>query len=114
MLFIFSSAPLATSEGSEGVDALLSASAFDWPIDVLFLDDAVFSLLPQKEQGYGGRNYRKTYLALADLGVEHCYAEQTSMRIAGIDSQSLAIDFEELDHAGVQRLIANASVVYRF
>lgn len=50
LAFIFTQPPHTSSAGREGLDALLAASAFSEDIQVFFVGDGVFQLLPNQNR----------------------------------------------------------------
>ncbi|MEZ5596752.1 MAG: DsrE family protein [Pseudomonadales bacterium] len=98
---------------AEALDAALVAAAFDQRVAVLFLEDAVFALLPdQHGETLGVRSPGKIVQALADYEIDRVYVCSTSLANRRIRPDSLVISAEPLDTVAQGRLIANHGMVW--
>ena len=74
LAFVFTQPPHTTSSGREGLDALLAASAFSEDIQVFFVGDGVFQLLPdQKPAEILCRDYVATFGVMSLYDIEVCW-----------------------------------------
>ena len=112
-LFIFAKAPLNDSVAREGIEALLACAAFDMQPAVLFTDEGVLQLLPQRE-ATGTKNLNKMLQALELYGVEAIYVCANSLTRFGLTASNINISghvIELHEHPGI---IQNAAWVASF
>ena len=115
LLYTFTKAPYSNASGQEGLDAVLIGSAFEQELSLLFLHDGVFQLLDgQNTDGSGLKQFSKTFGALYDLGVEHFYVHDQSMRARGLSTDQLMVGITELNSAQVAELLAQQFRVFTF
>lgn len=91
-MFVNRRAPHGTLYALESLEAVLTASAFDQDVSLVFLDDGVYQLKAgQDTAGIGMKNFSKTYGALDDHGVEKIFVEKESLLARGLVADDLVI-----------------------
>lgn len=114
-LLIFRHPPYGNSMAREALDVALASSAFVNRLDVLFLDDGTWQLLPgHAPESAGLADFSKALQALPVYGVEGLHMHLPSLAKRGIDPGSIALDCQGIDDDGVSRLIESHDVVLNF
>ncbi len=85
LLMIFSRAPSSTLT-RDILDASLAAAAFELPTTLLFIDDGVYSLLPDQQPSSqcAGTPLSDTLGALAIYGIDHVFVSQEALQKRGM------------------------------
>lgn len=85
LAFVFTQAPHTSSAGREGLDALLATSAVSEDIQVFFVGDGVFQLLPNQKPGVIlSRDYISTFSVMALYEIEQIYLCAESLQERGL------------------------------
>lgn len=114
-LYVFTEAPFASASGQEGLDAVLIGTSFEQHVDVLFIYDGVFLLKAGQQPSIPGlKNVTKSFTALADFGVEHCFVLTQSLLGRGLSVDDLSLKVEEVDALQVRDLMASYDRVLTF
>ncbi|NAZ96922.1 sulfurtransferase complex subunit TusC [Vibrio toranzoniae] len=93
LAFIFNSFPHSTAAGREGLDALLSASAYSEDISVFFVGDGVTQLLKaQQPDEVLSRDYISAFKLMDLYDIEQVYVCQRSLCQFGLSTDNLLID----------------------
>lgn len=114
--FVFTSIPHGNASGREGLDALLATSALTEDIDVFFLSDGVFQLLPnQQPQEILARNYISTFKILPLYDIENIYLCADSLKERGISEQNeWVVDANIINATQIRDKISACDVVLKF
>ncbi|MGP1923845.1 MAG: sulfurtransferase complex subunit TusC [Arsenophonus sp. NEOnobi-MAG3] len=87
--FIFMKIPHGTSNGREGLDALLATSVLTENIGVFFISDGVCQLLPkQNPDKLLTRDYISTYKLLSLYDINTCYICQEDLEARGFSADT--------------------------
>ncbi|TBL74708.1 sulfurtransferase complex subunit TusC [Obesumbacterium proteus] len=116
LAFIFTQPPHTSSAGREGLDALLAASAFSEDIQVFFIGDGVFQLLPnQKPAEILCRDYVSTFGVMPLYDIEDVYICSESLHERGLhDNEQWIIDVQLRTAAQIRQNLEQRDVVLTF
>ncbi len=115
ILYVFTTAPYSTSNGQEGLDAVLVGAAFEQDISVLFVHDGVFQIKTDQDvSGSEIKQFTKTFQALGDFDVENLYAFDTSLVARGLSAEQLSCTVKVIDSKAVAQLIKQQHKVFTF
>lgn len=97
----------------EMLDIILTVAAFDQPVSLLLLDDAVFHLKQgQQPAGVGMRDTAAMFKVLELYDVKAVYIEAESLHERGLAVQDLFLPVRPVGRAGIAALIATFDVVF--
>jgi tRNA 2-thiouridine synthesizing protein C len=112
ILFLLRHAPYDGAAAWEALDAMLVAGVFDQSVSVLFLDDAVWQLVPNQDASrIQRRNQAKALTALPDYGVDQLYASADALKLRGLSADTLAVPVQPLTAKEASDLISQQDVV---
>ena len=116
LAFVFTQPPHTTSSGREGLDALLAASAFSEDIQVFFVGDGVFQLLPdQKPAEILRRDYVATFGVMSLYDIEEVFICSESLEERGVLAfESWIIDVQVRTAAQIRQNLEQRDVVLTF
>lgn len=102
--FVFKHAPHGTSNGREGLDALLATAALSDAIGVFFVGDGVLHLITEQQPGaIYARDYIATLKLLALYDIDTVYACQKSLHERGINqNEAFNIQVKQLAEQELQ------------
>lgn len=107
--------PYGSIYAQEGLEAVLMATAFEQPVIVVLVDDAVYQLLRgQRPEGIGMKDFTKVHKALEMYGVESVAVEAESLARRGLTRADMLVDVEVLDGSAIATLMHGADVVFTF
>lgn len=108
LLIICRQSPWSGIQAREILDIALTGGAFDLPLALLFLDDAVLQLLPEQQPSLlQQKDLTANLQALPLFGVELLYAARRSLIERGLDEHSLGLPVQVLDDHELQQLIGH-------
>ena len=111
-LLVSRSAPYSSAQAREALDIALAGAAFNQTVDILFMDDGVFQLLPDQDpMGINQKNLAKTLPMLKLYDVANIYVEEQSLAVRGLLGENLVLDCTVIDSRAAGRLIAAADRV---
>ncbi|MDA0150509.1 sulfurtransferase complex subunit TusC [Vibrio sp. LaRot3] len=115
LTYLFRTAPHGVSNGREGIDALLAASAYCEDITVIFFGDGVYQLLQgQQPQGILSKDYAPM-LKLFDLyDIEQVFVCEQSLAERGLSQADLVIDAERASLDSLKQKLAKAGKLLSF
>ncbi len=91
--FVFRSHPHSTSQGREGVDAILATSAFSEDIRIFFIGDGVTQLqCGQDPSAIHSRHYSPAFKLFELYDIEQIYVCQRSLQEQGLTLSQLILD----------------------
>lgn len=115
MLILFKSSPYSSAKAREGIDMLLVASAFNYSINVLFIDDGVFLLTPDQSPNAIYQKSHSSILEVLDLyDVHNLYVHQASVEKRAIDALKLGDNVRLANTLEIKRFIQNAQFIECF
>lgn len=98
VLLLLNDGPGAGLVARERLDIALMALALEETVSVVFVDDGVYQLLPQMDDG-AGKSLLKTIRSLPLYDIDGIYVERESLldhRLGGVDPIARVIDRESL------------------
>lgn len=114
IVFVFTNAPHAGIRAQEGLDALLMGSAFT-ECAVVFLDEAVYQLLPgQAPEPVGHKNFTLGLGALDDYGVSEILCSQQALKRAGLVANDLSVPVTTASAEAIRSLLSGCDRVLTF
>ncbi len=112
ILLIFRNPPFADSSNRDSLDIALACSAFDIPVSLLFLNDAVLQLKSnQQSELLEQKNLLKTFKALAMYEIKNFYVLGSDLQRYQLDPKQLVISCETLKQTEVAILIRKFTTV---
>lgn len=113
LLFISRSPPYGADRARSLLDMALAASVYEQDIELLFLGDGVYQLLPSQD---GGRINVKTLgnamEALELYGIEKPLVEAAALEERNLRAEDLVIPAKALNADGIRELIGQSDVVF--
>lgn len=109
LLFQVHHPPYGSSIGQEAVEAVLAASVFEPPLDVVFRDAGVLQLL--SGQRSEARNAGANWEALPMFGVDNVHVLQRSLDALQLSSKDLLLPASILDDQAYRVLLHSADQV---
>jgi len=115
ILLICRRAPYGNELARAALDVALAGGAFEQDIDVLFMDDAVWQLLPDQDAAkIGRRNIHRTLRSMPLYGIETFYVEDASLRARRLKPSRLEGNLELLDAAALPAFVESHDHVLSF
>lgn len=112
VLFILHSAPYGSSTARETLDAALAAAAFEQNVQLLFIGDGVWHLLPnQQADALASKDTGKMLQALGYYDISDVYVDSVSLEERQLTGESLAITAKVLDKNTLQEIVRKADCV---
>lgn len=109
LLLVFRHPPYGRGITRGGYDVALAAAAFEQPVSLLFMDDAVWQLLPKQSAGrIEAKSIESTLASLSLYDIEALYVEAHSLAARGLSPDELVAGVTPLD-AGQMRELIQAS-----
>lgn len=106
LLLVFRRGPYGKGLTRAGYDVALAAAAFEQPVSLLFMDDAVWQLLPGQSAGrIEAKSIESTLASLSLYDIESLYVEAHSLAARGLSPDELVEGVTPLDAAQVRKLI---------
>lgn len=113
--FVFRSHPHSTSQGREGLDALLAASAYCEGIQVFFIGEGVTQLLANQDPHVvHSRNYAAAYKLMDLYDIEDVFLCETSLQEQGLGEQNLVVDALPLSKSEIARKLHACDKILTF
>lgn len=107
ILVIIHSTPYGNSRAKEAIDYILTCSAYDQNIGVLFLGDGRYCLTPNQSSGsIAQKNISKQLSAFELYGIEHIYCENIDF--------TPSIECQPCDSATIKNLLNNSRYLVNF
>lgn len=98
LLLVFRRGPYGRGLTRGGYDVALAAAAFEQPVSVLFMDDAVWQLLPGQSPGrIDAKSIESTLASLPLYDIETLYVEASSLEQRGLKPDELVDGVTPLD-----------------
>lgn len=115
LLFLIRRAPYGAAFGREALDAILAASAFEVPTDVVFDGDGIWQLLKDQDGGaIGEKDTGANWEALPMFDVESLHVHRSTLETRGLTPEDLTLPVTVIDDADLRALIAGADQVLGF
>jgi len=111
-LFVLQNSPYRGNDAQESLDRILITAAFDQPVSLLLLDEAVFHIKQgQRVNEAGGKNISAIYRSLELYDIEAIYVEQESLTQVGLVLEDLVFPVQVLSSSDIAALIQQFDVV---
>ena len=115
LLFVFSKPPHSTLASKEGIDAVLTASAFGQDVSLLLLGDGVFQALKDQDPTkLPAKNTAATFAALEMYGVENIYAHSAALRERNLTEDSFCVQLTALNNTQIGELFNTQHQILSF
>ena len=117
LAFLFRTAPHGNAISREGLDALLSATAFcdEEEIGVFFIDDGVLNLLDgQNPELLLQKDFIRTFKLLDLYDIEQRFVCATSLDQYHLQTEQLIISAEKIDRTSLINKLRQAEKVFTF
>ena len=107
-LFVLRSAAYSGVIGQENLDLVLTASAFEQKVSLLFLDDGIFQILRGQQPSLVVSKVVSTlFLALGVYDVDEIYVEVESLRERGVTGSDLVLPVSLLTREDVKTFLCD-------
>jgi tRNA 2-thiouridine synthesizing protein C len=108
-------APYGSVYTSEGFRTIMGLAVFEMELNILFMDDGVFTLVKdQKPEKLDMKALGEGIPMLADMNVKKFYVHEASLAERGLTPSDLVMNVELLDNAGVAQVLESATKVLPF
>ncbi|MFT5578328.1 MAG: tRNA 2-thiouridine synthesizing protein C [Paraglaciecola psychrophila] len=112
ILIVCRKAPYRSSLAREAIDIALAAAAFDQPLSLLFSGDGVYQLMKeQNSEAIVSKNLGKVLTALPLYGIDSLYADDSALRLRGLEIEDLLLPVQLLDTQKIKDLMANHAIL---
>ena len=113
-LFVMQTAAFSGAKVQEVLDQVLIAAAFDQPVSLLLLDDAVFHLHKnQRSEQLASKDISAIFRSLHIYDIEHIFVEQESLSQRGLIQDQLIVPVTLLSRQDVGSTLNAFDVVLR-
>lgn len=115
MTFLMRKAPHGTIYAYEGLEALLIFCSYEQSINLILMDDGVYTLKKgQDTTEIGTKEFSTTFRVLRDYGVERIIVDKTSLIERGLTKEDLIIDVEVLEASEIIAIMKEQKVILPF
>ncbi len=113
LLFVARSPPYGRDRARALLDMALAASVYEQDIELLFLGDGVYQLLPGQDGApIGAKTLGNAMEALALYGIGRPRVEAAALAERGLRADQLVIAAEPLDAGGIRDLFGQSDMVF--
>jgi len=115
VLFVFSKPPHSSQASKEGLDALLTTSAFGQNVSLLLMGDGIYQALSNQEAAVlPTKNTAAIFGSLEMYGINNIYAQQQALNERSIDIKSLNISPAPLSNTEISQLLSQQDKILTF
>lgn len=112
ILIICRSAPYGSSAARDALDLALTCSVFEQPVSLLFLDDALFQLLPgQAPAAIEQKNLNAIQQSLPLYDIDRLYVGVGALSARGLNAEDLILPVTPIAETEISRLLADHTTV---
>jgi tRNA 2-thiouridine synthesizing protein C len=112
-LFVLRKPAHSGAQVQEMLDIIMTTAAFDQPVSILLLDDAVFQFKKgQQPEIIGMKDTVAIFKALEIVEVNDIYIEAESLQERGLNPSDLCLPVHELPRKDIARLMKQYDVVF--
>jgi len=112
-LFVLSKPAHSGAAVQEMLDIILTAAAFDQPVGILMLDDAVFQIKTgQHPEKLGMKDTAAVFKALEIYDVKQIYVEVESLQERGLKPSDLCLPVREFYRKDIGALMKRHDIVF--
>lgn len=114
-LIINRKAPYGNSAARDALDVALTISVFEQSLSLLFMDDAVWQLLPDHQAANIGQKNLSANLAMLEMyDIDQLYVCRTALTQRGLRPEQIELNITLLDASGIAALIKQQDQVLSF
>jgi tRNA 2-thiouridine synthesizing protein C len=114
-LFIFRQAPYGTDIAREGLDMALAFAAFDQTVNLLFLDDGVWQLMPtQAGQQLNTKSVSQLLQVLPHYEIEAIFVLAESLIERQLSSSQFSLPIQLLQRAQLAPWLSQFNPIFTF
>lgn len=114
-LIINRKAPYGSSAARDALDVALTISVFEQPLSLLYMDDAVWQLLPDHQAGAIGQKNLSANLAMLEMyDIDQLYVCRQALSQRDIHPDDINLKITLLDASGIAALIKQQDQVLSF
>jgi len=102
---------------ADGLDLCLVASSFGFDLKLLFIGDGLFHIIKPseaEERQISLPSYAKTFKALADFDIEHCFVFDQSLKHLNLVDSDISIESESINARDMRNLLSSATQIFSF
>ncbi|OUR92560.1 hypothetical protein A9Q81_16075 [Gammaproteobacteria bacterium 42_54_T18] len=115
LLFVFDKPPHSSPATKEGLDAILTASAFGQNVTLLLLGDGIFQLLNNQDPSHlPAKNTASIFQALDMYGIENIVTPCENLKNKGLSLSDLSTPCDILDNTQLAKLYAIQDQILSF
>jgi tRNA 2-thiouridine synthesizing protein C len=112
-LFVLRSAPHSGCVLQEMLDIVLTTAAFEQPVALLLLDNAVFALKNQQQpEKHGAKDTAAIFKALEIYDVNTIYVEGESLQERGLQQLDLILPVQTVNRSQVAELMKQYQLIF--
>ena len=115
LLFVFDKPPHSSPATKEGLDAVLTASAFGQNVTLLLIGDGILQLLNNQDpSGLPTKNTASILQALEMYGIENIVTSSENLKNKGLCLSDLSIPCNSVDNNQLAKLYAAQDQILSF
>ena len=115
ILTVLTRSPYGGATAREALDAILTAAAFEVPVSLLFMDDAVYQLLPdQHPEAIAAKDLSSTLPVLPMYDVENIFVDRLSLTQRGMDPTQLILGVTAVEGDALRALFQDHDRILSF
>lgn len=115
LLFVFDKPPHSSTASKEGIDALLTASAFGQNVTLLLIGDGVYQVLGNQDpSSLPAKNTASMFQAFEMYGIENIFISRDSLEEKGLSPSNLSISCDVLDDHQIAKLYTTQHQIFTF
>ncbi len=115
LLFVFDKPPHSSPATKEGLDAILTASAFGQNVTLLLIGDGILQILTNQDPSLlPAKNTASIFQSLEMYGIENIITPSQNLKDKGLSLSDLTIPCEIIDNAQLSKLYATQDQILSF
>jgi len=115
LLFVFDKPPHSSPATKEGLDAVLTASAFGQNVTLLLIGDGIYQLLNNQDPSHlPAKNTASIFQALEMYGIENIVTPSENLKDKGLSFSDLSIPCDIIDNTQLAKLYATQDQILSF
>lgn len=115
LLFVFDKPPHSSPAAKEGLDAILTASAFGQNVTLLLIGDGIFQLLNNQDPSHlPTKNTASIFQALEMYGIENIATPSENLKNKGLSPSDLSLQCDIIDNIQLAELYAKQDQILSF
>lgn len=115
LLFVFDKPPHSSLAAKEGLDAILTASAFGQIVTLLLIGDGIYQLLNDQDPSHlPVKNTAPIFQALEMYGIENIVTPSENLKSKGLSLSDLSIPCAPIDNEQLAKLYKTQDQILSF